>query len=178
MCEGIVTQINVDHAELLWEEFTQGIQTFFSHKASHKASLKDPKKKVTPLLILYGWFSKVIVYYLASKNNIHRRPDSAVHHNGADFLLGNLKFVPKVKTVEVFGMAIPDPLITEAIHQSSYYPKYLEMVAEGIQRQNPQECAKRRNLQQSVLHQKAHNHYSSQNHPSSAPCSGHRNLSA
>ncbi|GKF31137.1 hypothetical protein Tco_0100935 [Tanacetum coccineum] len=51
MLWGIITQTNVDHAELLWEEFTQGIQTFFSHKASHKTSLKDPKKKVTPLLI-------------------------------------------------------------------------------------------------------------------------------
>ncbi|GJS42261.1 hypothetical protein Tco_0567304 [Tanacetum coccineum] len=60
MLWGIVTQSNVDHAELLWEEFTQGIQTFFSHKASHKASLKDPKKKVTPLLIPYGRFSKEI----------------------------------------------------------------------------------------------------------------------
>ncbi|GKB21746.1 hypothetical protein Tco_0855669, partial [Tanacetum coccineum] len=46
----IVTQTNVDHAELIWEEFTQGIQTFFSH----------PKKKVTPLLIPYGRFSKLI----------------------------------------------------------------------------------------------------------------------
>ncbi|GKD74230.1 hypothetical protein Tco_1332512, partial [Tanacetum coccineum] len=90
MLWGIVTQTNVDHAELLWEEFTQGIQTFFSHK-----SLKDPKKKVTPLLIPYGRFSKVIIYYLASNNNIHRRPDSVVHHIGDDFILGNLKFVPK-----------------------------------------------------------------------------------
>ncbi|GKC45222.1 hypothetical protein Tco_1062944 [Tanacetum coccineum] len=80
MLWGIVTQTNVDHAELLWEEFTQGIQTFFSHKASHKASLKDPKKKVTPLFSPYGRFSKVIIYYLASNNNIHRRPDSAVHY--------------------------------------------------------------------------------------------------
>ncbi|GKE12198.1 hypothetical protein Tco_1415749, partial [Tanacetum coccineum] len=72
MLWGIVTQTNVDHAELIWEELTQGIQTFFSHKASHKASLKDPKKKVTPLLIPYGQFSKVIIYYLASNNNIHR----------------------------------------------------------------------------------------------------------
>ncbi|GJX07009.1 hypothetical protein Tco_0194941 [Tanacetum coccineum] len=95
MLWGIVTQTNVDHAELLWEEFTQGIQTFFSHKASHKASLKNPKKKVTPLLIPYGRFSKVIIYYLASNNNIHRRPDSAVHHTGDDFILGNLKFVPR-----------------------------------------------------------------------------------
>ncbi|GJR98547.1 monodehydroascorbate reductase [Tanacetum coccineum] len=124
MLWGIVTQTNVDHAELLWEEFTQGIQTFFSHKASHKASLKNPKKKVTPLLIPYGRFSKVIIYYLASNNNIHRRPDSAVHHTGDDYVLGNLKFVPKGESVEVFGMAIPDPLITEAIQQSSYYPKY------------------------------------------------------
>ncbi|GJV64880.1 hypothetical protein Tco_1475708 [Tanacetum coccineum] len=129
MLWGIVTQTNVDHAELIWEEFTQGIQTFFSHKASHKASLKNPKKKATPLLIPYGRFSKVIIYYLASNNNIHRRPDSAVHHTGDDYVLGNLKFVPKGETVEVFGMAIPDPLITEAIQQSSYYPKYLKMVA-------------------------------------------------
>ncbi|GJS52572.1 hypothetical protein Tco_0625934 [Tanacetum coccineum] len=40
--------------------------------------------------------------------------------------------------VEVFGMAIPDPLITEAIQQSSYYPKYLEMVAENTKK-TPQE---------------------------------------
>ncbi|GJS26426.1 hypothetical protein Tco_0487046 [Tanacetum coccineum] len=52
-------------------------------------------------------------------NNIHRRPDSAVHHTGDDYVLGNLKFVPKGESVEVFGMAIPDPLITEAIRQSS-----------------------------------------------------------
>ncbi|GJZ95796.1 hypothetical protein Tco_0668130 [Tanacetum coccineum] len=50
MLWGIVTQTNIDHAELIWEEFTQGIQTYFSHKAS----LKNPKKKATPLLIPYG----------------------------------------------------------------------------------------------------------------------------
>ncbi|GKB58262.1 hypothetical protein Tco_0914448 [Tanacetum coccineum] len=140
MLWGIVTQTNVDHAELIWEEFTQGIQTFFSHKASHKASLKNPKKKVSPLLIPYGRFSKVIIYYLARNNNIHRRPDSAVHHTGDDYVLGNLKFVPKGESVEVFGMAIPDPLITEAIQRSSYYPMYLKMVAENSKK-TPRESA-------------------------------------
>ncbi|GJX78613.1 retrovirus-related pol polyprotein from transposon TNT 1-94 [Tanacetum coccineum] len=140
MLWGIVTQTNVDHEELIWEEFTQGIQTFFSHKASHNASLKNPKMKVTPFLILYGRFSKVIIYYLASNNNIHRRPESAVHHTGDDYVLGNLKFVPKGESVEVFRMAIPDPLITEAIQQSSYYPKYLKMVAENTKK-TPQESA-------------------------------------
>ncbi|GKB58787.1 hypothetical protein Tco_0914973 [Tanacetum coccineum] len=113
MLWGIVTKTNIDHAKLLWEEFTQGIQTFFSHKASHKASLKDPKKKAVPLLIPWG---------------------------GDDFLLGNLKFIPKGEIDEVFGMAIPKPLITEAIQQSSYYPKYLEMVAKNTKK-TPQDSA-------------------------------------
>ncbi|GJW18182.1 hypothetical protein Tco_0025618, partial [Tanacetum coccineum] len=69
-----------------------------------------------------------------------RRPDSAVHHTGDDYVLGNLKFVPKGESVEVFGMAIPDPLITEAIRQSSYYPMYLKMVAENTKK-TPQESA-------------------------------------
>ncbi|GJZ45620.1 hypothetical protein Tco_0593216 [Tanacetum coccineum] len=132
-----------------WEEFTQGIQTFFSHKASHKASLKNPKKKVTPLLIPYGRFSKVIIYFLASNNNIHRHPESAVHHTGDDFILGNLKFVPKGESVKVFGMAFRIPLITEAIQQSFFYPKYLEMVAENKQRKTPSRKCKR-DLQQSL----------------------------
>ncbi|GJZ10322.1 hypothetical protein Tco_0545081 [Tanacetum coccineum] len=109
MLWGIVPKLMFDHAELIWEEFTQGIQTFFSHKASHKASLKNPKKKVTPLLIPYGRFSKVI------------------STTGSEL-------------VEVFEMAIPDTLITEAIQQSSYYPKYLEMVTENTKK-TPQESA-------------------------------------
>ncbi|GJT48044.1 hypothetical protein Tco_1262626 [Tanacetum coccineum] len=46
-------------------------------------------------------------------------------------------------------MAIPDPLITEAIRQSSYYPMYLKMVAENTKKtpQEVQAC----NQQQSVL---------------------------
>ncbi|GJX60362.1 hypothetical protein Tco_0291752 [Tanacetum coccineum] len=45
MLWGIVTQTNVDHAELIWEEFTHGTQTFFLHKASTKAVEENPKKK-------------------------------------------------------------------------------------------------------------------------------------
>ncbi|GJS22926.1 hypothetical protein Tco_0451558 [Tanacetum coccineum] len=140
MLWGIVTQTNVDHAELLWEEFTQGIQTFFSHKASHKASLKDPKKKAVPLLIPYGRFTKMIIYYLGSTSDVHKRPESPCHLPGDDFLLGNLKFISKGETSEVFGMAIPKQLITQAIQQSSYYPKYLEMVAKNTKK-TPQDRA-------------------------------------
>ncbi|GJZ00755.1 hypothetical protein Tco_0518184 [Tanacetum coccineum] len=139
----------VDLTELLWEEFTQGIQTFFSHKASHNASLKNPKKKVTPLLIPYGRFSKVIIYYLASNNNIHRRPESAVHHTGDDFILGNLKFVPKGESVEVFGMAIPDPLITEAIQQLYLFPSIWKWLLR-IQRKPLKKKPSKRKLPQKV----------------------------
>ncbi|GJU44547.1 hypothetical protein Tco_1201813 [Tanacetum coccineum] len=113
----------VSNIQLLWEEFTQGIQTFFSHKASHKTSLKDPKKKAVPLLIPYGRFTKMIIYYLGSTSDVHKRPESPCHLPGDDFLLGNLNFISKGETNEVFGMAIPKQLITQAIQQSSYYPK-------------------------------------------------------
>ncbi|GJY85923.1 hypothetical protein Tco_0499949 [Tanacetum coccineum] len=126
-------------------KFTQGIQTFFSHKASHKASLKDPKKKAVPLLIPYRRFTKMIIYYLESTSNVHRRPESPRHLSGDDFLLRNLKFILKGETYEVFGMAIPKPLITEAIQQSSYYPKYLEMVAKNTKK-TPQYSASKQSI--------------------------------
>ncbi|GJZ08057.1 hypothetical protein Tco_0542340 [Tanacetum coccineum] len=81
--------------ELLWEEFTHGIQTFFSHEGIvTKPSLKNPMKKVNSSLIHYGRFSKVIIL-LGNAITNHRRPDSAIHYTGDDFILGNLKFVPK-----------------------------------------------------------------------------------
>ncbi|GJY12748.1 hypothetical protein Tco_0382057, partial [Tanacetum coccineum] len=95
MLWGIVTRKNVDHAELLWEEFVQGIQI------SHKASQKIPNKKPIPHIIPYGWFTKLIIYYLGSRYNIHKRPESAVHITGDDFLHGNLKFVPKGEMDEI-----------------------------------------------------------------------------
>ncbi|GJY89593.1 hypothetical protein Tco_0504789 [Tanacetum coccineum] len=139
-CGGLSLKLMLIMQSCYGKSLLKGSRLFFSHKASHKASMKNPKKKVTPLLIPYGRFSKVIIYYLASNNNIHRCPDSTVHHTGDDYTLGNLKFVPKGESVEVFGMAIPDPLITEAIQQSSYYPKYLKMVAENTKK-TPQESA-------------------------------------
>ncbi|GJZ12307.1 hypothetical protein Tco_0547537 [Tanacetum coccineum] len=85
-----------------------------------------------------------------------RRPDSAVHHTGDDYVLGNLKFVPKGESVEVFGMAIPDPLITEAIKPILLLSpqKYQKIVCWEVQRK-PLEKVQACNLQQSVLHPKS-----------------------
>ncbi|GKF05938.1 hypothetical protein Tco_0036606 [Tanacetum coccineum] len=72
---------NVDYAELLWEEFVQGIQTFFTHQDNNKI----PSKKPTPHVIPYCRFTKLIIYYMESKYNIHRRPESPRHVTGDDF---------------------------------------------------------------------------------------------
>ncbi|GJZ78562.1 hypothetical protein Tco_0643399 [Tanacetum coccineum] len=72
----------------------------FVNQLGHKASLKYPKKKAVPLLIPYGRFTKMIIYYVRSTNNVHRRPESPRHLPGDDFLLGNLKFFPKGETYE------------------------------------------------------------------------------
>nr|GEX18686.1 reverse transcriptase domain-containing protein [Tanacetum cinerariifolium] len=51
-----------------------------------------------------------------------------------DFRLGNLKFVPKGKIDEVFGMPIPNELISNNIRNAPYYNAYLEMVAKHDQK--------------------------------------------
>ncbi|GJR20116.1 hypothetical protein Tco_0968643 [Tanacetum coccineum] len=98
MLWGIVTRSNIDYVELLWEEFVQRIQTFFSHWAS----LSIPSKKSTPHVIPYCRFTKLIIYYLGSRHNIHRIPESPVYVTGDDFPLGNLKF-------QYLDMAAPKP---------------------------------------------------------------------
>ncbi|GJU20057.1 retrovirus-related pol polyprotein from transposon TNT 1-94 [Tanacetum coccineum] len=65
--------------------------TFFSDRDNFKIPTKNP----TPYVIPYCRFTKLIIYYLGSKYNIHRRPKSPRHVTGDDFLLSNLKLVPK-----------------------------------------------------------------------------------
>ncbi|GJR45930.1 retrovirus-related pol polyprotein from transposon TNT 1-94 [Tanacetum coccineum] len=69
MLWGIVTQTNVDHAELIWEEFTQGIQDFFSHtKATTKTSERTQKESKLPLLLIpYDGFQSDNLNYLSTK---------------------------------------------------------------------------------------------------------------
>ncbi|GKA42627.1 hypothetical protein Tco_0735287 [Tanacetum coccineum] len=91
--------------------------------------LSIPSKKSTPQVIPYHRFTKLIIYYLGSRHNIHRRLESPVYITGDDFLLGNLKFVHKGEKDEVFGKPILKELIIEDIQTSPYYQQYLEMVA-------------------------------------------------
>nr|GEU44559.1 E-beta-farnesene synthase [Tanacetum cinerariifolium] len=96
-----------------------------------KTSSND-KPRYYVLQILWGIVTRTNVDYdelLWEEHNIHTRSVSHVHVTGDDFLLGNLKFVPKGENDEVFGQPIPQELITEAIQKSPYYQQYLEMAA-------------------------------------------------
>ncbi|GKD61587.1 hypothetical protein Tco_1299096, partial [Tanacetum coccineum] len=45
---GVITRINVDYAELIWEEFIQAIKNFFSDAANLKVPTKKPEPHIIP----------------------------------------------------------------------------------------------------------------------------------
>nr|GEY17875.1 retrovirus-related Pol polyprotein from transposon TNT 1-94 [Tanacetum cinerariifolium] len=63
------------------------------------------------------------------KHKFHPRPDSPLHLPNEEPVLGYLKFSAKGTKREVFGMPIPDNLITTDIQGEPYYKEYLEKVA-------------------------------------------------
>ncbi|GKB69774.1 hypothetical protein Tco_0931186 [Tanacetum coccineum] len=97
-----------------------------------KANLGSPTKKGRkdkPHVIPYCRFTKLIICHLGRIHNIHQRSASPFHLTEEDLRLGNLKFVSKGEDDEVFGMPIPNELISNNIRNVPYYNAYLEMVA-------------------------------------------------
>nr|GEW02369.1 monodehydroascorbate reductase [Tanacetum cinerariifolium] len=126
MLWGIIACTNIDYVELIWEEFVHAIQTFLVDNANLGSPTKKGKK-TKPYVIPYSQFTKLIIYYLERHRNIHQRSGSPLNLAEDDLSLGNLKFVPKGKIDEVFGMQIPEELITNNIRNAPYYNAYLEM---------------------------------------------------
>ncbi|GJV16341.1 hypothetical protein Tco_1361664 [Tanacetum coccineum] len=133
MLWGIITSTNVDYAELMWEEFVQTIQTFLTDKANLGSPTKKGRKD-KPHIIPYCRFMKLIICHLGRIHNIHQRSVSLFHLAEEDPRLGNLKFVSKGEINEVFGMPIPNELISNNIRNAPYYNAYLEMVAKHDQK--------------------------------------------
>nr|GEV26543.1 hypothetical protein [Tanacetum cinerariifolium] len=133
MLWGIITSNNVDNAELLWEEFVQAIQTFLTDKANLDSPTKKGGKD-KPHVIPYCWFTKLIIFHLGRFHNIHQRSTSPFHLAEEDLRLGNLISVPKGEVNKVFGMPIPNELISNNIRNAPYYNAYLEMVTKHDQK--------------------------------------------
>ncbi|GJS92355.1 hypothetical protein Tco_0799323 [Tanacetum coccineum] len=123
---GIITSMNIDYSELMWEEFVQAIQTFLTNKANLGSPTKKGGKD-KPRVIPYCRFMKLIICHLGRTHNIHQRSTSPFHLAEEDLRLGNLKFVPKGEEDEVFGMPIPNELISNNIKNVPYYNAYMEM---------------------------------------------------
>ncbi|GJY11411.1 hypothetical protein Tco_0379596 [Tanacetum coccineum] len=145
MLWGIITSTNVDFAELMWEEFVQAIQTFLTDKANLGSSTKKGRKD-KPHAIPYCQFTKLIICHLGRIYNIHQRSTSSFHLAKDDFRLRNLKFVPKGEVDEVFGMPIPNELISNNIRNAPYYNAYLEMVAKHDQKVAAEKEGKKKTL--------------------------------
>ncbi|GJU99791.1 hypothetical protein Tco_1329062 [Tanacetum coccineum] len=111
----------------MWEEFTQSIHSFVEDK-KNMALHTQGKKKSNPLMIPSVRFTKLIIHHLQSKHKFHPRPDSPLHLPYEEYFLGYLKFSAKGTKREVFGMPIPNELITTDIRGGQYYKEYLEKV--------------------------------------------------
>ncbi|GJX13691.1 monodehydroascorbate reductase [Tanacetum coccineum] len=125
---GVVNQAHIDYAERMWEEFTQSIHSFIEDK-KNLALHTQGKKKANPLVIPSVRFTKLTIHHLQSKHKFHLRPDSPLHLPYEEYVLGYLKFSAKGTKWEVFGMPIPNDLITADIRGGQYYKEYLEKVA-------------------------------------------------
>ncbi|GKF86246.1 hypothetical protein Tco_0254073 [Tanacetum coccineum] len=112
----------------MWEEFTQSIHTFTDDKRN-LAQRTQGKKKATLIVILSVRFTKLIIFHLQRLHNFHPRPESLLHLPTEEPILGFLKFSAKGTKREVFGMSIPNDLITDDIRGAQYYNAYLEKVA-------------------------------------------------
>ncbi|GJR78106.1 retrovirus-related pol polyprotein from transposon TNT 1-94 [Tanacetum coccineum] len=109
------------------EEFVQSKQTFITDR-KNLATASRGKKKTAHLLILSVRFTKLIIHHLKTKHNIHPRTGSPLHYSHDENVLNTLRFVRKDGR-EIFGMPIPDALLTDDIKGAPYYDKYLEHVA-------------------------------------------------
>ncbi|GKC70886.1 hypothetical protein Tco_1116769, partial [Tanacetum coccineum] len=111
----------------------QMLWTFLTDKANLGSPTKKGRKD-KPHVIPYCRFTKLIICHLGRIHNIHQRSASPFHLVEEDLRLGNLKFVSKGEIDEVFGMPIPNELISNNIRNASYYNAYLEMVANHDQK--------------------------------------------
>ncbi|GJW55382.1 retrovirus-related pol polyprotein from transposon TNT 1-94 [Tanacetum coccineum] len=124
---GIIHRSNIDYAESIWEEFVQSIQTFLID-SKNLATAARGKKKTAHLLILSVRFTKLIIHHLRTKHNIHPRTSLPLHYSHEESILNTLRFIGKDGRA-IFGMPIPDALLTDEIKGAPYYGDYQEHVA-------------------------------------------------
>lgn len=124
---GIVKGKNVDFVERIWEEFTHSIHSFLEDKANVDAN-KEGKKRSTKLLIPSIQFTKLVILSLQRTLHFHPREGSALHQTSNENTIGYLRYTAKGTSQIIFGMAIPDALLTRDILTTLYYDEYIKLL--------------------------------------------------
>ncbi|GKC43357.1 hypothetical protein Tco_1061079 [Tanacetum coccineum] len=109
------------------DKLFKSIQTFLTDR-KNLATASRGKKNTTLLLISNVRFTKLIILHMRTKHNIHPRISSPFHYSYDENVLNTLRFVGKDGR-EIFGMLIPDVLLTDEIKGAPYYNDYQEHVA-------------------------------------------------
>ncbi|GJV88020.1 hypothetical protein Tco_1531958 [Tanacetum coccineum] len=129
-----VSRMALNYLYQPWRAILSMINQCLTGKTSGYDSPTKKGQKDKPHIILYFRFTKLIICHLGRTHNIHQRSASPFHLAEEDLRLGNLKFVSKDKDDEVFGMKIPNELISNNIRNAPYKNAYLEMVAKHDQK--------------------------------------------
>ncbi|GJS34299.1 retrovirus-related pol polyprotein from transposon TNT 1-94 [Tanacetum coccineum] len=103
------------------------LPTFLTDR-KNLATAARGKKKTVHLLILSVKFTKLIIHHLRTKHNIYPRTGSPLYYSHEESILNTLIFVRKDGR-EIFGMPIPDALLTDEIKGAPNYGDYQEHVA-------------------------------------------------
>lgn len=99
------------------------------------------RKKKNNLVIPSIRFTKQIIHLLQKRFKFHQRADSPLHMPTDEHVLGNLKFTAKGLNYEIFGMNIPENLLTSNILNASYYQDYFAKVEAYLKRVAGEELA-------------------------------------
>ncbi|GJW94336.1 retrovirus-related pol polyprotein from transposon TNT 1-94 [Tanacetum coccineum] len=108
--------------------YDRPIHPTFLTDRKNLATVARRNKKTAHLLILSVRFTKLIIHHLRTKHNIYPRTGSPLHYSHEESILNTLRFVGKDGR-EIFGMPIPDALLTDEIKGAPYYGDYQEHVA-------------------------------------------------
>ncbi|GJZ01308.1 hypothetical protein Tco_0519269 [Tanacetum coccineum] len=98
---GMFHKKNVDFVELIWEDFQYQIDYGQS---------KSRRREIMP----YLRFTKIIInYFLSQHKSIPKRPGSYVNTIMDDGVFNRLKFVGKGEDYQVYGIVVPDTMLTD-----------------------------------------------------------------
>nr|GEV14471.1 Gag-Pol polyprotein [Tanacetum cinerariifolium] len=109
---GMYHQKNVDHVELLWEDFI--------YQIDNKAYKRQED-------MYYPRFTKVIIhYFLTQDKTLSWRNKIEMHNSKDDYLINALRFVSTKEEIQIYGAILPESLTSLEMKETKAYKTYLE----------------------------------------------------